>query len=432
MRKEFISRLLICVIFAMAVGMMLGMQGFMQTTVASPQGLAASSSPDFPMGTATPSEDCGKCHRAIYREFAYGFGADLKFPGMVLLSTTEKRLMLPENIAAGATAHAVAGVDPFPVHARETESKGRSCNVCHYPQPFAIPPLDTAEMARPAPRPKDKEAGGMTCASCHLTPDGKIRGPHAVNAPHPTVADANIQTAAMCAYCHSLGKRVSGKQTQTFFEWREDFNKPGLGRQHCQDCHMPKTFRKTAEDFDAPDRAVSRHLWIGGHSPQRLTSALSLVLLQPDRSEENFEFHLINIGAGHSVPTGSNRRGMYLRAEAIDAKGRVAAHSEWLFAPWYGDRPDDRKFLEEDKAREDAIAASQADAQGPHENTIRAGEERILNWAPALKPGSYTVRAKLIYDLNRYNDQKFIEDQTELAGASLNVKVGSIDSGGNK
>jgi hypothetical protein len=43
-----------------------------------------------------------------------------------------------------------------------------------------------------------------------------------------------------------------------------------------------------------------------------------------------------------------------------------------------------------------------------------------------LKQGSDTVRAKLVYDLNRYNDPKFVEDQTELAGASLNVKIGSV------
>ncbi len=378
----------------------------------------------FPQGTATPSEDCGKCHRAIYREFAYGFGADLKFGGMVLQSLREDQLFLPGNFAPGATAHSVAGVDPFPIHARETESKGRSCNVCHYPQPFMIPSLDSPETAKPAARPKDKEAGGMTCASCHLTPDGKIRGPHTVSAPHATVSDANIQTAAMCAYCHSSGKRVSGKQTQTFFEWREDFNKPGLGPQHCQNCHMPKTVRKTAEAFDVPDRAVSRHLWIGGHAPQRLKSALNMVLLQPDKNGGNLEFHIINLGAGHSVPTGSNRRGMYLRAEAIDAKGKVMDRRQWLFAPWYGDRPDDRKFLEEDKGRDDATAAMQADAQGPHENIIRAGEERILSWSPTLKAGSYTIKAQLVYDLNRYNDPQYAEDQTELTVTSLNMKIG--------
>ena len=69
------------------------------------------------------------------------------------------------------------------------------------------------------------------------------------------------------------------------------------------------------------------------------------------------------------------------------------------FAPWYGDRPDNRAYLEEDKKRPDAVATMQADAQGPHEAPIRAGEERDLSWAPVLRPGAYTIRARLIYDL---------------------------------
>ena len=378
---------------------------------------------EFPLGTATPAEGCGACHQAIYREFAYGFGADMKFKDIIYQSQKERHLVLPANVASGATAHAVSGVDPFPIHARDVEEEGRSCNVCHYPEPFAIPPIGNPEIAKPAPRGKGQEEVGITCASCHLTPEGKIRGPHGVHAPHSTVADPSMQSAGMCAYCHSLGKRVSGKQTQTFLEWREDFHNPGLGRQECQDCHMPRTLRKSAEDFDVPARAVSRHLWTGGHSSQRLHTALSLVLLQLEKGQSKLEFHLVNIGAGHSVPTGSNRRGLYLRTEAVNAKGAVVARHEWLFAPWYGDRPDDRKYLEQDNKRKDAVAAKQADAQGPHESSIRAGEERNVAWGPVLKRGKYTIHATLTYDLNRYNDPKFAEDQTTLNRMSLPIEV---------
>jgi len=71
----------------------------------------------------------------------------------------------------------------------------------------------------------------------------------------------------------------------------------------------------------------------------------------------------------------------------------------------------------------DSAAATQADAQGPHENILLAGEERILSWSPKLKPGPYTVRARLVYDLNRYNNRNFKEDQTEINQASLAVIV---------
>ena len=381
-------------------------------------------SSEFPRGTATPSEECGACHQAIYREFATGFGSDLQYRAILYQSPAGGKLLgLPANVSAAGTAHALAGTDPFPIHARTAEEEGRSCNVCHFPQAFEIPDIDKPEIAKPMPRPTGEETGGLTCASCHVRPDGKIRGPYEVEAPHETVAEPNIQTSAMCANCHALGPRAAGKQTQTFLEWREDFNKPGLGGQHCQDCHMPRTLRKAAEDFDVPIRAVARHLWTGGHSTQRLRTALSLVIVQGEAGRAKVDFHVINVGAGHSVPTGSNRRAVYLRAEVLGRNGKSVASREWLFAPWYGNRPDDRAFLEEDKKRPDAVAAMQADAQGPHEAPIRAGEERILAWTPTLKPGVYTVRARLIYDLNRYNDRAFTGDQTEIYRSSLLTKI---------
>jgi hypothetical protein len=107
----------------------------------------------------------------------------------------------------------------------------------------------------------------------------------------------------------------------------------------------------------------------------------------------------------------------------VDKAGKKVTTKEWMFAPWYGNRPDDKAFLVEDKKRPDAVAASQADAQGPHETIIRAGEERVLSWVPELIAGEYTVTSRLVYDLNRYNDRSFMDDQTEFNRTSLTIKV---------
>ena len=192
---------------------------------------------------------------------------------------------------------------------------------------------------------------------------------------------------------------------------------------------MPKTKRKVSEDANAPERAVARHLWTGGHSKQRLASALGLVAVQAEPDQPKLEFHVINIGAGHSVPTGSNRRAVYLEVTVTDEKGRPADAREWMFAPWYGKRPDDKAFLEEDKKRPDAVAAAQADKQGPHETVIRAGEERIISWNPAIPPGTYKVTARLVYDLNRYNDRSMTEDQAEMNSTSLTLSVKKMPGG---
>jgi hypothetical protein len=377
----------------------------------------------FPEGTATPSEVCGACHKAIYREYAFGFGTDTNFRRLPA-AKDDAGGAKSERPASGSTAHALAGVEELSIHCRDLEEGGKSCNVCHFPEAFKIPSMEVRVTLKPKARPKGKESGGLTCASCHLTPEGQIRGPVSVKGPHDTVADPAMQTSAMCATCHSLGKRVIGKQTQTFLEWREDYFKPGLGSQHCQGCHMPKTMRKSAEEYDIPQRAVARHLWTGGHSGQRLAGALSLAADQPEPGKPGLSFHVANIGAGHSVPTGSNRRAVFLRAEVADMAGNTVARKQWMFAPWYGNHPDDKAFVEEDKSRPDALAAAQADAQGPHEEIIRAGEERILLWAPELKDGAYAVKAQLSYVFNRYNEKPSGEDM-EMGGASLRIKVGT-------
>jgi hypothetical protein len=424
--------------------------------------LSSAADMGFPNGAATSSRMCGACHQAVYREFASGFGGDLRYKDIFLKSTNDQMLDLPGTTSGNATAHAFAGIDPLAIHARDIEERGESCNNCHFPQFFKIPGIDTQNVTAPEPRSRDKEMGGLTCACCHLTPEGKIRGPHKVQAPHQTVVEPNIQTSAMCVFCHSLGDRVAGKQAQTFLEWRDDFFKPGQGRQHCQDCHMPRTIRKAAEGTNIPERSIARHLWMGGRSQKRMESSLSLVVVQSETGLSNLEFHIINIGAGHSVPTGSNHRAIYLVTEIVDKRGMKVAEHDWTMAPWFGNRPDADKFLEvnntlpipiasgEDDAEgpheklirageeqiirlnpdlKPSVAQIQADSQGDHESIIRAGEERTICWNPDLLQGEYTLSARLVYDLDRFNDRKFTGDQTEFSLTTLTIIVGK---GGKK
>jgi len=218
---------------------------------------ATTPSKDFPRGTATPSAECGACHQAIYREYADGFGSDMKFPGVA--EKGNKVLAKPATTSVAASAHAAAGKDPWPIHAREAEEEGKKCNVCHFPQPFAIPDRASVEIAKPAPR-QEAQPEGITCAACHLTPEGAIRGPHQVDAPHATVADERISRSEMCAYCHALGKRYPGKQTQTYLEWRDDFFAPGSASSSARTatCRGRSGRRpRTRRSRSAPSRATS-------------------------------------------------------------------------------------------------------------------------------------------------------------------------------
>src|SRR6266496_5763055 len=112
---------------------------------------------------------------------------------------------------------------------------------------------------------------------------------------------------------------------------------------------MPRTVRKLSENYDVPARPVASHLWTGSHSSQRLATALHIDIVTPQAGRAAFEFHVRNIGAGHSVPTGSNRRAVYLKVDVLDQSGKSVASPEWMFAPNFADRPDDKAFVEADK-----------------------------------------------------------------------------------
>ena len=64
------------------------------------QRIFRSSARQFPLGTATPSEVCGECHRAILREASEGFGADVDFREVVVspgIYTVRARLIYDLN-----------------------------------------------------------------------------------------------------------------------------------------------------------------------------------------------------------------------------------------------------------------------------------------------------------------------------------------------
>jgi hypothetical protein len=379
-------------------------------TVARAQALS------FPEGAATPSETCGECHRMIYNEFAFGVGSDNHAEQGPSAINPEKNLPVRPSVSSSATAHASSKYRPL-----ASGGDVEWCRTCHFAGSFTIPGKDVA--GKLVPNTVNAGEGSLTCATCHLTPAGKIRSVHTPQqAPHETVAEPALRTSAVCAHCHvdKTGQRNIGGQYQTYLEWREDFSNPGLGPQQCQDCHMPRTLRQASESSDAPPVAVGRHLWSGAHSRQRHLGSLGLTIIQRDQGKANLAFSVTNIGAGHSVPTGPFSRAVYLTVEALDRQGISRARKEWLFAPNYGTRPDDNAFLAADKKLSgyDAIARTQADTQGLHEPSIRAGEERRLKWEPALLAGEYTVSARLSYAIDRFKAAPAC-DRAEIGSATL-------------
>src|SRR6266567_2001295 len=66
---------------------------------------AESSKMVFPDGAATPSEVCGVCHKATYKEFTQGTGADLHWGAMKLVPSSTALMELDKKSSPSATAH---------------------------------------------------------------------------------------------------------------------------------------------------------------------------------------------------------------------------------------------------------------------------------------------------------------------------------------
>ena len=234
------------------------------------------------------------------------------------------------------------------------------------PQALEYPDPATPKMTPPKPRTENQEAG-LTCASCH-TPDGKIRGPYDVNAPHATVRTSTSDAIPSPAHTAiRMAKRVVSKADVSFLEWREDYYKAGLGTQQCQDCHMPKTERKLAENFD-----VLRAR--GGQAPVdgRTFAPADRERAEPhDRAGERgtFATHAARDQRGgrtFGADRLRTRRAIYLVAEVVDTDKR---HGEPRMdvRPMVRQSADDKKFVEEDKKGPEPVAETQADRQGPRD-----------------------------------------------------------------
>ena len=142
-------------IAALSVAIVAGMEGYGAKRTARGQtegrlaSAAAAATPialmEFPDGTATPSELCGSCHQAIYKEFSTGFGSDLRWNDMRNYPPTQPATALLEGVAKGMARSGTAQ-NPWPLDARNIEDHGKQCNVCHFPQPFDYPDLNAARI----------------------------------------------------------------------------------------------------------------------------------------------------------------------------------------------------------------------------------------------------------------------------------------------
>jgi len=253
------------------------------------------------------AEVCGSCHRAIYESW--------------------KR-----------SAHAAAAEDRlFEEALREAqrdfgEPARPLCLSCH--SPLAVHLRDFSLRQKVGRE-------GVTCDWCHSVRRVRFRGPN----PTPVVAYSLVKTgpskatqaivhgteyaevhrsAAICAPCHQYRNAAGLNLIGTYQEWRQ--SRYGRQGRSCQSCHMS---RVAGDVVDPRVQAVAGaqinlHEMPGSASVNQLNQAVRMVLAaqrKPDAIE--VEVELVNIGAGHAMPTGSPLRELILEVSAAPRRGQT-------------------------------------------------------------------------------------------------------------
>lgn len=295
------------------------------------------------------ASECGACHREFYEEWS-------------------------------TTIHSKAWIDPYFQTDWTFDGRQQICKNCHTPldrqQEQKVLGFRDQEKWDPILEPNPEfdpklQHEGVTCAACHFR-DGKILGPYgSETAPHPVekLADPN----QICARCHVVG----GDRWDTFLQFppcgtvaeiRSTPNamgekkppgmplgsnpqisralfapkdpptseqsaqsasaggstKPSGAMPNCVSCHMPLAERALVPGGQI--RLVRRHLWRGSHDPAMVRQGLDVKFRESPASSydrRTFTLTVTNIGAAHSLPTGTPDRHLTVSLRLLDRDGRV-------------------------------------------------------------------------------------------------------------
>jgi hypothetical protein len=269
---------------------------------------------ETPRGIASLSaKDCGTCHREIYSEWA-------------------------------GSMHAGAWTEPYFQIDFKYDGSEQICLNCHTPlvnqQQDLVLGFRDRDKFEPilAPNPDYDSAlrdEGVTCAVCHIR-NGTIIGPFRTEkAPHPVEYDPEMSKGIKpCLRCHV----VAGKRWDTFYTI------PPCGTvaeieavgqtMDCVFCHMPTVLRPAAEGM--PSRNGRRHLFHGGHEPERVKESLRV---DHRLVKDGLVVTLTNVGAAHYLPTGTPDRHLTLELKLLGQRGEVLSEKVYTMKRYILWRP---------------------------------------------------------------------------------------------
>jgi len=210
----------------------------------------------------------------------------------------------------GKAGHAQSWTSPLYQAYRKEFAAPKECDPCHAPQPLHM----TGIGDMPKVRVEDRDRG-VDCLTCHLAPDGSMRGPtDGVSPFHKTQREPTLYTMELrlCASCHGQPS-VAAHDTVTPYQSSRSFK----GGETCQTCHMPEVQRKPSRKSESPKRG-GEHTWYGSRDQGLLRSTL---LLDAEETKEGLSVYVTN-AAAHSLPAAPLRE-MRLGILVTDAAGKI-------------------------------------------------------------------------------------------------------------
>lgn len=232
--------------------------------------------------------------------------------------------------------HALSTAETNPFYAAMLEWANEStngqaqenCDRCHVPvRALDVEPILVERLAHE----------GVTCDVCHATqPTGKGEnawmevvpgnikfGPfrNAISVVHESQFSEHIISSDHCLTCHANLESAHGF---AFCSTQEEYENSSYAKQGvtCQDCHMPATEGPAAELGKI--REVHSHRFYGGYNPEILTNCATIDMdVQLDSTYMIVRLDITNKTVGHSLPTGSPMRSVYLTLKGLDENGEV-------------------------------------------------------------------------------------------------------------
>lgn len=251
----------------------------------------------------TTSDQCGSCHRDIFRMWRKSGHADAMEGAAFLESFRQSQIEWGEErsrMCLECHAPMINANGDWQLHNKITW-EGVSCDACHS--------IVHVEVSESGPQ-MQLDFGSVK------------RGPvtDAASDEHEVAYSALHEESLVCAPCHEYANAEGTPILTTFSEWQQ--SQAAANGETCQDCHMWRTAASIVDPRvkRVKQATVNLHEMPGGHSLHQLLKALD-ISYDLSRTDEGLDVdvRIANL-IGHAVPTGMPGREIVLRLR-VDAEG---------------------------------------------------------------------------------------------------------------